>query len=152
MLSKTSADCCKYFDVTIAAPNQSIYRKSNQFFILNESSYTLQPHQKCTIHFDVNISTSIPTVCILTCEPYMLKQNIYHEITVIKNNENLHITLYNNNDTPFIIQPFNCQVNCSIIAGSLESLLPPPPQNNKTILNPAQKKLTGNRFIVLLVL
>lgn len=125
MVSRTSLDCCKHFEISIEAPNQSIYRKSNQFSILNEEAYTILPKQKCTITFNVKVFTSIPTVCILTCDPYLLKQNIYHEITIINTGQNdLRINLYNNNNTPFIIRPFNFHVNCTVIAGAIETLAP----------------------------
>lgn len=122
-MSKTSTDCIKYFEIDIEAPKQSIYRRSHQFVVLNEEAYTILPKKKCTISFDVRVFTSKPTVSILSCEPYIHKQNIYHNISIIKNNhEPLHIDIFNNNDTTFTIHPFSFSVNCTIIVGSFDSL------------------------------
>lgn len=121
---RTSCDCTKWFDINISSPHQTIFRKSNTFSILNEHSYTIPPMQSCKIEFDIAVHTSLPAVCIITAEPYLFKQNIYHDISIIKTNQpSLHITLYNNSSIPFHIKPFGLQFNCTLIVGSIEQLI-----------------------------
>jgi len=119
--SSTSHDCPrKTFHVAIQAPEsqREIFIRNNMFTVYSNRSYTIPPFQYCTVSFNVIVQTSIPAVCVLFCEPLMLRLNILHQVNILKTNENyLYITLFNNNNTEVKID--HPGVTCQIVAGHI---------------------------------
>ncbi len=112
-------DCDKKLRINIIAPQQRIFRISSSFYINNEKKHVISPKQFYTIFFNVLVQTSVPTTCVLWCDPILYHQQIFHKINIIKANDQfLSITLYNNNNHDFVIQPWGIQVAVNIIMGS----------------------------------
>ncbi len=111
------------FYINIVSPNQNIYRKSNTFSFSNENLIVITPKQWCHITFNIIVTTSIPTTCIIYAES-MVQQlyNISHQTSFIKDNdEYFYINLYNNTDNVIIIPASSIQFSCVITNGNLNT-------------------------------
>ena len=121
---RTSCDCPrKLFHFKIYCPYQEIYCNNNSFSITNDKTYFIPPKQLCNITFNITVETSIPAVCILSCNPLLQHMNIFHQINTVQTNDSyLNITLFNNNEKTFELRPYGIQVNCNLVVGNITKL------------------------------
>jgi len=111
--------CASILHINIIAPHQRIFRKSNTFLFSNENSIVIPPKQFYRLPFTILVETSLPALCILFAESMLLRQNIFHEVTLLKTNDQyFYITLFNNNNHVVQCLPDKLQFNCIIIQGN----------------------------------
>ncbi len=116
----TECDCGRpaVFEIrVIGSWNETWTRiENNTIHLYNENKYVISPNTCQTIAFPVTIVTSLPALCMLTCNSWIYRKNLTYMVNTLPSNDSyLFVSLFNYTQESITLNPFDLQVTCKIV-------------------------------------
>jgi hypothetical protein len=97
--------------------NDCIFKESYEVFRLhNENKITIFKNSSQKVEFPILFITSLPALCVLSCDSLLHRYKLFHNVNIIPTNDNYpHITLFNYTKKNITINPQQLLVHCRIV-------------------------------------
>jgi len=100
---------------TIHFSTCNIFKRSHHIYHLSyEKTITIFSNSSQIVGFPVLFITSLPALCVLTCDPLLHRYELSHNVNIVPTNDTYpHITLFNYTKKPITIK--HLTVYCQIV-------------------------------------
>ncbi len=90
--------------------------ENNTLHCYNENVYVIKANTCQTIAFPLTIITSLPALCLITCNSWIYYKNLTYMVNSMPTNDSyLYISLFNYTKESITLNPFDLQLTCKIV-------------------------------------
>lgn len=91
-------------------------RSHRQYQLAYDKPITILGNSAQTIDLPILFLTSLPAVCVVTCDPILHRYNLSHNINIVPTNDTWpRVTLFNHTTKTITVTPFHLTVCCQIV-------------------------------------
>lgn len=108
----------KAFEIEIIGScNDSWLRfQDTTIYLYNQNDYIINANTCQTIAFPVTVITSLPALCLLTCNSFIYNKGLSYMINTLPSNDSyLYVSLFNYTSRPIVLYSNELQVTCKVV-------------------------------------